>query len=71
MSMVEVTKSKSGEYWRMAFGGDADILDHEPTDSEMRLFVESVIANQRRAEVERSLPRNPNGGSGSVQVVTR
>lgn len=72
--MVEVVKGTSGQWWQLKYKGQVDYLPADecgpdgPNDSQKRLFRESIDAAQRRAEVEASLPRPPDGyANGGVQ----
>lgn len=47
--VVNVERSTSGEYYRMTYNGQSDILDHAPTAGEQTLFVKSCVAARQRA----------------------
>lgn len=40
--MVEVDKSISGQWWRMRYKGKVELTEDEPTDSQRKLFKQSV-----------------------------
>lgn len=65
--MVEVERSKSGEYWRMTYLGESDIIDNEPTDADKNLFMKAVNAQKARERLEATLPVG--GHTSEVQPV--
>lgn len=64
--VVTVEKSKSGQYWRMTYNGEQDILDHAPSGAEQTQFIRTCVAAKQRARAEamiRAIPSGPNGGA--------
>lgn len=56
---VAVTKSASGQWWKMEFRGKVEITDEEPTERQKVMFRKAVIES----------PKNP-GFSGSGRSFT-
>lgn len=49
---VVVEQSASGEWWRMSYGGETDLVDEEPTDAVKLRFMQSVVEGKRRRAFE-------------------
>lgn len=46
---VAVTKSASGQWWKMEFRGKVEITDEEPTERQKVMFRKSVIESKQNA----------------------
>lgn len=70
MSNVLVEKGKSGDWYRISYGGQVDYLDHEPSSVECEQFLRSVVSQRQRERALDNMPKLPDGYTpGGVQSV--